>query len=173
MGRLRIVRFSLLSVALALAGCGLQSSPAGLGTDLTQVDRIRNDADLSPQQRRDALAALGIDPVTINGLLGAERLANQFGGDVESAFRKISGGSLNTLTPDEVQAYGDATNLTTYADAEAQLIATLFAERGIRSADELMNLLDDPAGALPTGIDEQNLRDVFVDFNPEDVLDNI
>lgn len=163
----------VIALSLGLGGCGLQSPPASVGADLTQVDRIRNDMNLMPQEQRDALAALGFDAVEINGLLNTQRLANQFGGDLESAYRKVVGNTLNALTPDEVQAYGDATNVTTYTDAEAQRIATFFAANGITSTDDLGQFLDDPTHALPTGIDEQNLRDAFVDFNPDDVLASI
>jgi len=164
----------LLSAALAWAGgCGADELPDMLPATIQSVNRIRDDDSLSPQEMRDQLEALGIDPVVVNGLLRAERTQNQFGGDLRSAFEKVSAGRFTELTPDEVQVYGDATGVTSYTDTEAQLIVDFFGENDINTADGLKGFLDDPANALPPGIDETNLRGVFVDFDPVDVIDDI
>ncbi len=160
----------LFGTTLSLAvGCGQSEFPAALDATLEQVDDIRNDESLEPQEKRDALAAFGIDPVTINGLLRAERLANQFGGDLSSAFEKVSNDRLSEMTPDEVQYYGDATEVTTYGDAEAQAIVELFADNNLNSRADLEDFLDDPATEVPAAIDEANLREVFVDTSLQDV----
>lgn len=158
---------------LAVAACSPSDLPADLGVTIEQVDRIRNDANLEPQEKREALAALGIDPVTINGLLAAERLGNQFGGDLESAYRKVVEERMNEMTPDEVQLYGDATAVTQYSDAEAQAISDLFAEQGIVSQQGLADFLDDPAGELPGAIDRNNLQAAFIDFDTNSVLEDL
>ncbi len=169
------VRFSVLATAvgLVMGGCGATSFPDMLPANLDQIDLIRDDSALTPQQKRDALAALGIDPVTINGLLRDERLGNQFGGDLSTAFEKVTDDRLDALTPDEIQAYGDATGVTSYTDQEAQRIAQFFADQSIASRDDLRAFLDDPAASLPAGIDEQNLRGVFLDTSPNDVIDDL
>jgi len=154
-----------------LAGCGQTNFPDAVDSNLTAVDRIRNDATLEPQEKRDRLANLGFDEITINALLRDDRLANQFGGDLESALDKIIGGSYSTLTPDEVQAYGDATAVTTFSDEAAQRIADLFLNQSINSADQLSEYLDDPGRVLDPDIDETDLTEVFVDFDPDDALD--
>lgn len=173
MRRPRSRTLPVIAISLGLSGCGLQNPPTSVGTDITHVDRIRNDSRLTPQEQRDALAALGFDETTINGLLNSVRLGNQYGGDLQSAYGKVVGDELNMLTPDEIQAYGDATNVTTYSDAEAQRIATFFGANGIGSMDMLRDFLDNTSLELPSGVDQQNLRDTFVDFNPSDVLSNL
>lgn len=169
------MRFSLLLTCVPLIltlACGLAQFPAGI-SDLEAVDRIRNDEDLTPLEARAALADLGFDEISINALLRDVRLGNQFGGDLASAFMKVDGEMLGAMTPDEIQAYGDATAATTYSDAEAQEIADLFSQTPLNTAAEIEAFLDDPASELPPGIDEQNLRAVFIDFDPQDVLDDI
>lgn len=156
--------------ALAIFACNPINFDAALNTTIEDVDEIRNDAGLSSQEKREALAELGIDDVTINGLLQGERLGNQFGGDLVSAFEKITGDRYSDLTPDELQVYGDATGLTNYSDAVAQEIADFFVEEGINSSDELEAALDDPETVLPQALVEDNLRDIFVEFDPDDVL---
>jgi hypothetical protein len=170
------------------AGCGQTDFDAALGATLEQVDRIRNDDSLEPQEKRDQLAELlGVadasnsdlrGAVIINGLLQEERLANQFGGDpgrdlLSSAFDKVSDDRLDEMSPDEVQAYGDATEVTTYGDAEAQAIADFFSESAITSRAELEDFLDDATTELPPAIDATNLREVFVTTSLQDVRDKL
>ncbi len=169
------MRFSLILTCVPLAlniACGLTQFPAGI-SDLEAVDRIRDDENQTPSEARQALAELGFDEVSINALLRDVRLGNQFGGDLASAFMKVDGEVLGSMTPDEIQAFGDATAVTTYSDAEAQAITDLFSQTPLNSAAEVETFLDDPASELPAGIDAQNLRAVFVDFDPQDVLDDI
>ena len=170
-----VMRLGVLAAtaALVMGGCGARSFSSELPANLDEIDAIRDDDTLSPQQKREALAALGIDPVTINGLLRDELLGNQFGGDLQSAFDKVTADQLDQLTPDEIQAYGDATGVTSYGDDEAARIARFFQDESIRSRDDLENWLDDPQNILPDGIDEQNLRGVFVDTSPNDVIDDL
>jgi hypothetical protein len=113
--------------------------------------------------------------VTINGLLVDERLANQFGGDLFSAYQKVANNRMTELTPDEVQHYGDATDITSYSDEEAQAIFEFLNETGdgISSRDELRGFLDDPTSVLPTEIDETVLRNVFVETGLSVVRDKL
>ena len=76
-----------LSIA-SFSGCGQQDFPSALGLSIGQINIILN-SDLSAEEKRDALAAFDIDPVTLNGLLNDERLANQFGGSLASAIGKV------------------------------------------------------------------------------------
>ena len=164
----------LAAIVMTLAaGCGQTTFDDALGATLEQVDYIRGSGTLEPQEKRAALAEFGIDPVTINGLLQTERLANQFGGDLSSAYDKVANDQLDQMTPDEVQYYGDATDLTTYSDAEAQAVVDFFNENGIESVDELETALDDPTIGLPTTIDETDLRGVFIDTSLDDVRDKL
>jgi hypothetical protein len=164
----------LIGVGLMLAaGCGQTDYPATLNATLQEVDEIRNSSTLEPQEMRDALAAFGIDAVTVNGLLWKVRLANQFGGDLASAYDKVVNDQLAEMTPDEVQFYGDATDEVTLDDAEAQAIADFFRDDSIDSLTELEDFLDDTANELPTGVDEENLRAVFIDTSTDDVRDQL
>jgi hypothetical protein len=156
-----------------LGGCGQTNFPADLNTNLEQVEEIRDSDDLLPQQKRDELESLGLTPVQINGILRDERLANQFGGTLETAIQKVMSQTLSQLTPDEVQAYGDATGITEYSDSQAQAIADFFADNGISTAESLETLLDDATTEIPTEIDEDNLRAIFVDTVPDDLLDQL
>ncbi|MBU0617909.1 MAG: hypothetical protein KKI02_09350 [Planctomycetes bacterium] len=158
---------------IVTAGCGQTYFPDALDATLEQVDLIRNSDTLEPQEMRDELAEYGIDPVTINGLLSGVRLANQFGGDLSSAYNKVVNGQLTEMTPDEVQFYGDATDQVTYDHAEAQATVDLFRNNDIDSVAELEEWLDQPANELPLGVDEENLRSVFIDTDTDDVRDEL
>jgi hypothetical protein len=174
MKRKLLVARTLTVIGLALAvGCGQTSFDAALAPSLEEVEAIRDDDSLEPQEKRDALTDLGIDSVTINGLLKDERLANQFGGDLSSAYYKVVNGHFSEMTPDEVQYYGDATGQTTYADTEAQAIVDLFNERNIDSPQDLEGFLDDPLVALPTAIGESTLIAVFITTSTDDVRDEL
>ncbi len=158
---------------LLAAGCGQTYFPDALDPSLEDVDRIRQSETLEPQEMRDALADSGIDNVTINGLLQEVRLGNQFGGDLSSAYNKVMEDQLSEMTPDEVQFYGDATDQVTLDDAEAQAIVDFFNDNDIDSLTELEEFLDDPTSELPAGIDETNLRSVFIDTSTDDVRDKL
>ena len=166
---------------IVTAGCGQTYFPDALDATLEQVDLIRNSDTLEPQEMRDELAEYGIDPVTINGLLSGVRLANQFGGDLSSAHKGVDENRLSEMTPDEVQYYGDATDelkpddaeQVDLGDAEAQAIVDLFRNNDIDSVAELEEWLDQPANEVPLGVDEENLRSVFIDTDTDDVRDEL
>ncbi len=182
MRRKRFLATTLAAIGVMVgAGCGQPCYPDALDVTFEQVDLIRNSDTLEPQEMRDALAEYGLDPVTINGLLREIRLANQFGAEysppLRCAYDKVTGNQLSSMTPDEVQYYGDATDQVTLEDAEAQAIVDLFQDLFPEdSADwqtELEEFLDDPASELPDGIDELNLRSVFVDTSTDYVRDKL
>jgi len=161
------------AVFLMFAGCGQTWYPDALGLSQEDLSEISSSDSLGPQQMRDALAAYGIDDVTINGLLSSVRLANQNGGDLASAYEKVVSGQLSTMTPDEVQLYGDATALTTYTDIEAQVIVDYFEDNAIKTIEDLEELLRTNADELPAIIDETNLRNVFNEASTTDVLNKL
>lgn len=167
------IKTFLISATVLVAGCGQNFFPESLPLLSDVLDGIVNDGSLDPQEKRDKLAAYGIDDVTINTLLRDERLANQFGGDLTSAMDKVENSRFATLTPDEVQYFGDATDLTTYADAEALAITELFQDESINSSDDLQAFLDDPATELPTAIDETNLKEVFINASLDTIRDKL
>ena len=163
----------LLSGICLSIGCGQVFYPAALGLSLEDVQEIINNDSLDAQEKRERLADNGIDEVVINGLLKDERLANQFGGDLESAYDKVVGDQMTEMTPDEVQYYGDATDQTTYDDTEAQAIVDFFIDNEIDSLTELEDYLDDDTQEIPSAIDETNLRSVFIDTSTDDVQDKL
>ncbi len=168
----------LVCAAFAVVGCQPEDFDSAVPTTVTDVNRIVNNTSLTAAEKRARLAELGLSPLTINAILRSERTANQFGGDLRSAYDKVKGNQLNRLTPDEVQIYGDAAssadpnisvNLT---DEEAQFMADFFADFGIRSRPELGAFLDE--GNLPPGdVDASVYRSVFVDFDPDTLLDQL
>ena len=161
-----------VTIGLSTAGCG-QFMYDALPLTLEELDDIRNDTSREPQEKRDALAALGLDAVTINGLLFGERLGNQFGGTLASAYAKVSENRWTALTPDEVQFYGDATDVAQYADAEALAIVAFFNDEDINTEDALEEFLEDPAKELPTGIDQVNLEEIFINTPLSTVRDKL
>ena len=164
----------LTGLAVALAGgCGTTHFDAALPATLQDVDAIRDNDALAPSEMREQLAALGIDPVTINGLLAGVRLANQFGGTLTSAYNHVINDEFTELTPDEVQLYGDATDQTTYSDDEAQAIVWFFGDNDIDSAEELQAFVDDPANDVPAEIDAGILVEVFIHTDPNDIRDGL
>lgn len=171
----RFVRAVTLFVPLAAfgAGCGREFFPDALPLTADEVDAIVSSSVLEPQEKRNQLSASGLDEVTINTLLRNERLANQFGGDLSVALEKVENDSFSTLTPDEIQYFGDATTVAVYTDEEALAIAELFDDYQIDSATDLTDFLDDPATELPSAIDETNLRGVFIDASLDAVRDTL
>lgn len=164
------------SLLVMLAGCLPELYPDIAPATLREVNRIRNDATLTAPEKRAELEALGIDPLTINGLLRGERLANQFGGSLRSAYDKVVLPDLRRLTPDEVQLYGDAASEVSdtisvqFTDTAALAIVQFFVDEDLRSADELEAFLDDSANTVPARVDITQLRNVFVNFRPADIL---
>lgn len=161
-----------LALGLA-AGCGQTNYSNALDTTLTVTNRIVGDTSLSASEKREQLAALGISDLTINLLLRDERTGNQFGGTLETAYNKVKDGQFTALTPDEIQLYGDATDETTFSDEQAQALQTFFAETQINTASELESYLDTPGNEFPEVLDAGEVRAVFIDFDPDDVLEDL
>lgn len=173
-------RATLVTIAVMVSflagGCPPENYPYLAPATLRAIDRIRNDDDLGPQEKRTQLEALGLSPVTVNVLLQDERLANQFGGTLRTAYTKVVAPNYRALTPDEIQIYGDEASAvdTTLSveltDAEAQAIATFFKDEEISSADDLAAFLEDSANEVPEVIPDGVLRSLFVDFDPTRLL---
>ncbi len=161
-----------LTGLMAAVGCGSFTTYGALPVTTDDISEILTSEDLTPQEMRDQLSTLGIDELIINALLQEERLANQFGGDLDTALDKLIAGTWVELTPDEVQFYGDATAFTTYGDDEAQAIVDFIRENEVNSADELTELLDSPNTVLPSAIDETNLRENFINADPQDIRED-
>lgn len=174
------IKTALISPLLALVlGCEISSFPDSIPTSLEDVNAIRNDEDLSSSEKRAELARLGVDQLTINAILSADRTGNQFGGDLESAFDKVTAGRLNDLTPDEVQIYADAVaeedssiefDIT---DEEAALTVNLFAQNNIDSSDALSTFLNDSNSEISADIPEDFLENVFLDFDADLLLSKL
>lgn len=173
---MRCVLLGLL--VLTLGGCGLVSGPDDIGPNFDEVAAIVNNTDLSAQVRREQLRDLGINDTTINGLLQGERTGNQFGGDLRSAYAKVSGDSYATLTPDEIQIFGDAARTSggpnfTISDAAAQAIRVFFDDQGINNADDITSFLSDEDNIVPAAIPAGLLQQLFVDFDETEVLSQL
>ena len=177
--RLTPIMASILTVLLLVGGCPPENYPTLAPATLNQANQITGDTTLTPQQRRLQLASLGLDPVTINTLMQSVRTANQFGGDLRSAYNKVVAPNFIALTPDEVQIYGDeATNLDstlsfTISDAEAAAIVNFFNDNDLTSKDLLKTYLDDPANEVPSAITKADLQSLFIDFDPQRVLPDL
>lgn len=171
---LRIVAVVLVSVGAVLFTCGCppETFPNVVPATLTEINAVVNSTTLTAQQKRDQLTELGLVPETVNALLKNERLGNQYGGDLRSAYTTIIIPDFTLLSPDQVQVYDDAAgsldpNLAfSITDAQAQAIVDLFAAYDIRTPDELTAFLDDPESVVPTTIPDNVLAPLFVDFDP-------
>jgi hypothetical protein len=174
--RMLVVGLGLLA---ALGGCPPEDYDTLVGPTLEDVDRVRNDADLDAPAKRAALADLGLTPATINTLLVGERLGNQYGGDLRTAYEKVTNGQFAALTPDEVQVFGDGASDVVddldiaLTDGEALDIVTLFREQGINAPDELQVYLEDPNTVVPSDIPDDVLAPLFIDFDPTQLLPNL
>lgn len=168
-----IAGLSCALIGAGLLGCNRTDFPDYLPANQTQVNEIRNNSGLTAQEKRDALVALGFDDLTINALLKSERTGNQLGGTLRTAYDKVVNGQYDQMTPDEVQLYGDATAVATIDDATAQAIVTLFRDQSITSKSDLQTFLTDPARDLPDTIDATTLTEIFVNFNPNDIIDKL
>ena len=166
---------SLSPIVLAyLAGCGAVHFPGEFDTaDVTNVNQILSNANLTGQEKRDQLSGLGIDQVTINGLLRSERTANQFGGTENTAFDKVTGDLLLTMTPDEIQLYGDLTNATVFTDAQAQELSELFIDQVIATVEELETWLTENDIDSPNGLTDENVQAVFIDTDPDTLIPDL
>jgi outer membrane protein OmpA-like peptidoglycan-associated protein len=162
--------------AVLLGGCPPEKYEGMADATLVEVNQILDDTSLRPYEQRDALTALGFSPETINGLLADTRLANQFGGNLRTAYDKVIGEQLDTLTPDEIQIWGltasDVGEDLDYdlSDAEAQAMADFLADNGLNSPAKLAAYLDDESNYVPAAIPPDALQDLFVDFDPDLVI---
>lgn len=161
-------------VAPLLFGCPLEDFPNEIPAVQNQVDRIVDDTTLTPQEQRDALAALGLSATAINGLLDDVELGNQFGGTPRSAHDKVVAGTFTTLTPDEVQLYGDLVSGVVsgvsyqLTDQEAAAVVSLLNQEALNDATALAAFLDDPNSDIPPSIPDGFLEDVLVTADPQD-----
>lgn len=179
----RLLRLSapalLWPALLSMPACEPNVFPASAGPSLQQVEDIRDDEDLTVVEKRAELALLGLDDVTINAVLVDERTGNQFGGDLRTAYDKITGGRLDTLTPDEVQIYADAASEATedfnfdLEDNEAAAVVRLLSENELRTTGDLNVYLADGTNPVPSEIPEDFLQNVLVDFDPDLLLDEL
>jgi hypothetical protein len=170
---------SLAALSLMMGGCP-ENFDAAVGATQEEIDRIVDDDDLRPEQKRTALESLGLSAQTINAILIDETLANQFGGDLRSAYNKVVAGQYRELTPDEVQFYGQAANddssiATDYTDTQAQSIVDFFAANRVDNAAELESVLSAPGNEAlaPAGVPRAPFAGLFVDFVPADILDQL
>ncbi|MBN2446126.1 MAG: hypothetical protein JXO22_05350, partial [Phycisphaerae bacterium] len=112
-------------------------------------------------------------------LLSGDSYGNQYGGDLESAYEKITGDRFTELTPDEVQYYYDAAATADedldydVDDAVADAVVTFFRDHSLDSAAAVSVYIDDPANDVLPDIPDGFLQDVFVDFDPIEVEDQL
>lgn len=157
---------------MLLGGCPPENYPAAVPTTLDVVEPIAADTDATPQQRRVEIEGLGVSPSTTNSLLRGETLGNQFGGDLRTAYSKVVGNRLTGLTPDEVQIYGlgasdaDEALSVEWNGTEAQAIVDFFGYYGLTSVAKLEAFLDSADTTVPNDVSEEDVRAVFVDFDP-------
>lgn len=173
---MRTLGVSLLVLAAVLTvGCPPENYPTLNSATLKQVDAIRNNSALTPNEKRQQLAALGFSPETINSLLRSERLANQFGGDLRSAYYKVVQPSFLSLTPDEIQVYSDEASRVDdtlnvgWSDVQATAVWEFFNNNYIESKDDLQAVLDSGL-EIPGDVTSNDLQGVFIDFDPERLL---
>ncbi len=179
----RLLRLSAVAllppVLLATSGCEPNVFPASAGPSLQQVEQIRDDDGLTAVEKRAELALLGLDDVTINAILVEERTGNQFGGDLRTAFDKVTGGRLDTLTADEVQIYADAASEASedfnfdLEDDEAAAVVRLLRDNEIRTTGDLNVYLANGTNPVPSDIPEDLLQDVLIDFDSDLLLDEL
>ena len=168
----------LTGAVLLVVGCPSENYDSLVPTTVADIDLIRNDANLAPQEKRTLLAELGVSPSTINGLLLTERLGNQYGGDLRTAYTKVIAPDFLDLTPDEIQVYGDEASVANregtlnvnLTDGEAQAIVMFFEANNISSPTELEAFLNDTANSVPGDIPDGVLRELFIDFDPSLLL---
>lgn len=163
------------------AGCGVD--PGGLPNVLPvfaeDVTPIISDSGLSSQAKRDRLGELGIDPITINGLLQADRTGNQFGGTLRTAYDKVKNSRFSSLTPDELQIYTDAAraagasltiNLT---DEQAQAMRDVLVVENLDSTSDVESYIGDPGNEIPESLPADAFTQVFISLDPDTVLQQL
>ena len=165
-----------IGVLLSVGGCPPEIFTNMLPATLEEINDVRGDSSLSAQEKRTQLEALGVTPLTINALLSSERLGNQYGGDLETAYAKLIAPNLRALTPDEVQVFGDEATAAVdddtvlsvaLTDAEALAITTFFDDNGLLTPAQLEAYLDDTANTVPDTIPDDVLQGLFVDFDTD------
>lgn len=172
----RITALLVVGAVGLLGGCPPEEYPTLGPATLEEVTVIIEDADLTPQERRDELAALGFTSAAIDALLSAEPLGNQGGGDARSAYEKVVAPDFTALTPDEIQHFNtEAVAVaddysTELADRAAQAIADLFDEFDLDSPEELEAFLDAEPDSIPTTIPDGVLEFVFIEFDADLIL---
>lgn len=164
-------------IGVLCTACNTEDFANGLPTTMLDVNRILDNTNLSAQQKRTQLEGLGISPSTVNALLQDERTGNQYGGDLRTAWTKVTGGRLRALTPDEVQIYGDAASAVSstdslnvqFTDDEASDVTVFFKDFNITTTEELGAFLD--SGGEPSGsVAADTYRGLFVDFDPNTLI---
>jgi hypothetical protein len=142
---------------------------------LATISAIADDDELTASEKRTQLEALELEPLIINALLIEERLANQFGGDIDSVTDKVVGGRYTELTPDEVQIFSDAANTvksslsSSLTDTEAQALVDFFNANNLNTATDVEVYIDDATNEIPANVPDNVLRELFVDFDPADL----
>ena len=166
-------------LALGAVGCGQRLYPDAADPVLLDVNAIVNNANLGGQEKRERLEELGLDALTINALLRDTRTANQFGGTLRTAYDKVSAGRLTQLSADEIQIFADAArevsggpsfNLT---DEQAQAIVVVLGANNLSTSAQVEAFLDDPVNEVPSTVPANALKELFVDFDPDEVLDQL
>ncbi len=169
----------LVSAVGLLVGCPPEHFPDAVPPTIPDIARISQDASLSVQEKRAQLEALGLSPLTVNVILRGERLGNQLGGDLRTAYEKVVGDRLTELTPDEVQFYGDgartvdSTLSTQFGDATAQEIVSFLQKYDLRNRTQLGVFLGQHPELVPTAIPDGVLKALFVDFDPDRLLSQL
>ncbi len=171
---------ALFLLVLAAAGCNPEVFRSTVPATLDEINRIVDNSALTPQEQRQRLTDLGISASTINALLRSVRTGNQFGGDLRTAWDKVTGGTFTWLTADEIQIYGDGASAVdagddlsvTLTDDEAATAVVFFTDFGINTGEQLGSFLDQ--GGEPTGsIDPNVYRALFVDFDPNALIPDL
>ncbi|MGE3182217.1 MAG: hypothetical protein AB7N71_11350 [Phycisphaerae bacterium] len=179
---MRILMFSAIATSVTfLAGGCPNATRTEFPTNFLEANRFIQDTSLTPQERREQIRLLGITDSVINALMLDTRLGNQFGGDLRSAYDKVTGNGYQRLTPDEVQFFGDeATDVSASVDAtlddeEAQAIVNLFQDESLNNSADLATFLADPANSvkIPDAIPDGVLEDLFVDFDTDLLIERL
>ena len=181
---MRVVQIGVLVLAgltVLIAGCPHDVFPGAAPATLDDANRIINNTDLTINERRQQLAALGFSDDTINVLLRDQRTGNQGGGDLRSAQAKVAGDQLATMTPDEVQVYADEVGnvdqntSVTINDLAAADLVRWWQDNDIFARSDLDEALKDPAISVtfPSSLNPDDVRAVFVTFDPARLIDRI
>ncbi|MBP7747122.1 MAG: hypothetical protein KA383_13435 [Phycisphaerae bacterium] len=156
---------------LGPGGCPPEDYPDFAPVTLKEIDLVRNDATLTPQEQRVALAELGLSSATIDVLLKDKSLANQGGGDLRTAYTKLVAPDFLALTPDEIQIFASTASSVdddlsyTLTDVQARAIVDFFNDYDMGSPEALAAFLEDTPDAVPGTIPDDVLQDLFIDFD--------